>query len=96
MLDDVHDATILQVTHAVVAQTVTLLEKNVLRAMDAIHVACVIQWKADLFITSDKRQLDATIHSELQCEYLGQTGKQKTIPIGCQNSLQPTRKPNYQ
>jgi len=73
LLDDVHDATILQLTPAVVAQSVKLLENNVLRAMDALHVACALEWKADLFITSDRRQLDAAIHSGLQCEFLGKT-----------------------
>ena len=71
LLDDVHDATVLQITPAVVALSVKLLENNVLRAMDALHVACALAWKADLFITSDRRQLDAAIHSGLQCEDLG-------------------------
>lgn len=71
LLDDVRDATILQVTPAAVAQSVKLLEMNVLRARDALHIACALEWKADLFITSDKRQLDAAMQSGLQCEYLG-------------------------
>lgn len=70
LLDDVHDAAILQITPAVVARSVTLLEKNTLRAMEALHVACALEWKADLFITSDKRQFDTAMHSGLQCEYL--------------------------
>lgn len=70
LLEDVHDAVILQITPAVVARSVTLLEKNTLRAMDALHVACALEWKADLFITSDKRQFDTAMHSGLQCEYL--------------------------
>ena len=68
--DDVHDATILQVTPAVVSRSVKLLENNVLRAMDALHIACALEWKADLFITSNKRQLDAAINSGLQGRYL--------------------------
>jgi len=55
LLDDVYDATILQLTPAAIAQSVKLLEMNVLRAMDALHIACALEWKADLFITSDKR-----------------------------------------
>ena len=72
MLEDVHDATILQITPAVVSRSVKLLENNVLRAMDALHIACALEWKADLFITSDKRQLDAAKNLGLQCEYIGQ------------------------
>ncbi|MCK5153283.1 MAG: type II toxin-antitoxin system VapC family toxin [Spirochaetales bacterium] len=71
LLDDIHDATILQITPAVVSLSVKLLENNVLRAMDALHVACALEWKADLFITSDKRQMKAAINTGLQCQYIG-------------------------
>jgi uncharacterized protein len=71
LLDDVRDATVLQLTPAVISRSVSLLEGNVLRAMDALHVACALQWKADLFVTSDRRQLDAAINSGLHTEYLG-------------------------
>ncbi|MCF6335721.1 MAG: type II toxin-antitoxin system VapC family toxin, partial [Spirochaetales bacterium] len=70
LLDDISDATILQITPGVVSLSVKLLEKNVLRAMDSLHIACALEWKADLFITSDKRQLDAAINSGLQCEFI--------------------------
>ncbi len=70
LLSDVHDSTLLQITPSVVAQSVQLLEKNVLRAMDALHIACALEWRADLFITSDKKQLDAAVHAGLQCEKL--------------------------
>ncbi|MBL4904349.1 MAG: type II toxin-antitoxin system VapC family toxin [Desulfocapsa sp.] len=75
LLDDVHDATILQLTPAAIAQSVKLLEMNVLQAMDALHVACALEWKADLFVTSDKKQLDAAMQADLQCEYLQHTGE---------------------
>ena len=71
LLDDVHDATILQVTPAVISHAVNLLEKNVLRAMDALHVACALEWQADLFITSDKRQFIAAKSAGLETEYVG-------------------------
>ena len=72
-LDDVRDATVLQLTPAVILQSVKLLENNVLRTMDALHVACALEWKADLFVTSDRRQFDAAINSGLQTKYLGQS-----------------------
>ena len=72
LLADVHDATVLQLTPAVVACSVKLLENSVLRAMDALHVACALEWKADLFVTSDRRQFDAAIKSGLQAKYIGQ------------------------
>lgn len=72
LIDDVRDATVLQLTPAVVSRSVKLLEDNALRAMDALHVACALEWKADLFVTSVRRQLDAAINSGLRAEYLGQ------------------------
>ncbi len=72
LLEDVRDATVLQVTPAVISSSVKLLEKNVLRAMDALHVACALEWQAELFVTSDRRQLMAAKNSGLRTEYIGQ------------------------
>ena len=72
LLNDVSDATVLQLTPGVISRSVYLLEDNALRAMDALHVACALEWKADLFVTSDKRQFDSAIKSGLQTKYLGQ------------------------
>lgn len=57
LLADISDATILNLTPTVIAHSINLLESNVLRAMDALHVACAIEWEADLFVSSDHRQL---------------------------------------
>jgi predicted nucleic acid-binding protein len=38
LINDVHDATVLQVTPAVISRSVKLLETNVLRAMDALQL----------------------------------------------------------
>jgi hypothetical protein len=73
LLNDVRDATILQLTPSVISHSVKLLENNVLRAMDALHVACAIEWQADLFVTSHRRQLLAAKNAGLRTEYLGQS-----------------------
>lgn len=73
LLDDVRDATVLQLTPAVISRSVKLLENNILLAMNALHVACALEWKADLFVTSDRRQLDAAINFGLRTEYLDQS-----------------------
>jgi predicted nucleic acid-binding protein len=71
LLMDVRDVTILQITPAVAARTVGLLEKNTLRAMDALHLACALEWQADLFLSSDKRQVQAAGKSGLPTKYIG-------------------------
>jgi len=42
LLNDVRDAVILQITPSVISTSIKLLENNVLRAMDALHVACAL------------------------------------------------------
>jgi len=73
LLNDVRDAVILQITPSVISNSLKLLEKNALRAMDALHVACALEWKADLFVTSDRRQLIAAQNAGLHTEYLGKS-----------------------
>ncbi|MFP4350794.1 MAG: type II toxin-antitoxin system VapC family toxin [Desulfococcaceae bacterium] len=80
LLDDVGDATVLQMTPSVISQAVKLLENNVLRAMDALHVACALEWRADLFVTSDKKQWMAAQNTGLHTEFLGPP--EKKTPLG--------------
>jgi predicted nucleic acid-binding protein len=72
LLDDVRDATVLQLTPSVISRSVKLLESNVLRAQDALHVACAFEWQADLFVTSDRRQFTAAKNTGLQSDFIGQ------------------------
>ncbi len=59
LLEDVVDAAIIDLTPAVIAETVGLLEASILRAADAMHVAAAKVWEADLFVSADRRQLAA-------------------------------------
>ena len=72
LLNDVRDSIILQVTPAVISRSVKLLEKNVLRAMDALHIAAALEWQAECFVTADRRQMVAAKNSGLHIEYVGQ------------------------
>ena len=68
LLADIEDAAICDLTPAVLAQAVSSLEKNVLRGMDAIHIGSAVMLKADVFISADKRQLDAATRMGLRTE----------------------------
>jgi predicted nucleic acid-binding protein len=59
LLSDVEDIAIGDLTPAVLAHTVTSLENNSLRAMDAIHIGSAIALECDVFISADQRQLEA-------------------------------------
>lgn len=72
LMEDVHDAIVLQITPSVISHSVSLLENNTLRAMDALHIACALEWQAELFATADRRQLNAAQNAGLLTEYIGQ------------------------
>ncbi len=57
LADDVFDAIVINLTPAVVVACVSILESNPIRAMDALHVACALECKAQLFVSADKRQI---------------------------------------
>ncbi|HSV43393.1 MAG TPA: type II toxin-antitoxin system VapC family toxin [Candidatus Bathyarchaeia archaeon] len=54
--DDFH---VCDLTSEVVRQAVELLEKYTLRTLDAMHLACAVMIKADLFVSSDTQQIKA-------------------------------------
>lgn len=66
--EELSDIEIINITPKVVAKAALLLETNPLRAMDAMHVACAIEWDADFFVTSDRRQADAAKNAKLRIE----------------------------
>lgn len=72
LMQDVHDAVVLQITPAVISRSVKLLEANILRAMDALHIACALEWQAELFVTADRRQHNAAKNAGLYSEFIGQ------------------------
>ena len=63
---EVADATIVNLVPDVVADAVRVLETNAVRAMDALHIACALQWNAELFVSSDERQLSAASKTKLR------------------------------
>jgi len=68
LVEDVRDAAIVNVTTSVVGSSVNILEANPIRALDAVHVASALEWDADLFVSSDKRQLGAAKRAGLKTE----------------------------
>ena len=54
---DLADADICQITSEVLVSTIALLESHPLRAMDAIHLACALNIKPDIFKSADHRQI---------------------------------------
>jgi predicted nucleic acid-binding protein len=59
LLDDVRDADIINLAVPVVGSAIGVLEASPVRAVDALHIACALEWGAQLFVSSDKKQLSA-------------------------------------
>ena len=70
IFEDIEDAMIINITPAVLSRTTKLLETNNLRSLDAIHIACALEWQAELFVSSDARQVAAAIESGLTVEFI--------------------------
>ena len=68
--EDVAEAVVINLTPAVIHRATFLLETNTLRALDALHVACALEWGAELFVTADQRQVRAAKKSGLATKYV--------------------------
>ncbi len=59
VIADLADVDVCQISPNVLVSAVSLLESHPLRAMDALHVACALAVKPDIFVSADRRQLSA-------------------------------------
>lgn len=66
ILDDFEDIEVCDITTEVIKQTIGCLEKNPLRAMDALHLGCALVVRLDLFVSSDRRQIEAALSKGLE------------------------------
>ena len=67
---DIRDIVIVNLTPYVVLTCTTILEASPVRAMDALHVACAVQWGADLFVSADKKQISAAKKAGLTTRFV--------------------------
>lgn len=68
--DDIEDIQIINLVPEVLEGSIALLENNALRSLDALHLSCAMTWNSELFISSDKRQVQAARKSGLQVQYI--------------------------
>jgi len=66
LLKDLEDALICNITPSVVRQSIRILETNKVRTLDALHVACALEFEAETFVSSDIQQLSATKRAGLK------------------------------
>jgi predicted nucleic acid-binding protein len=59
LLRDIEDALICNITPSVIKQSVHILETSKVRSLDALHIACALEFEAETFVSSDLQQLSA-------------------------------------
>lgn len=66
---DIRDAVIVNIVPQVVSACTKILEASPVRAVDALQIACALEWETELFASSDKRQVFAArkagLHTKL-------------------------------
>jgi len=70
IMEDIEDIQIINLIPEVVEGSISLLENNKLRSLDALHISCALTWNAEIFISSDKRQIQAAENSGLEVRYV--------------------------
>jgi uncharacterized protein len=70
LLADVRDADMITLTPSVIGSSIRVIEASPVRAMDALHVACALEWDAELFASSDKQQLNAATKAGLKTQQI--------------------------
>jgi predicted nucleic acid-binding protein len=70
LLEDIEDASVVNITEQVLTRAVGLLERWPLRSSDALHVASAAEWSTDLFVSADRKQCAAARGCGLQVEEL--------------------------
>lgn len=59
LVKDAHSSTVVPLVGAVVGAAIAVLERALLRASDAIHIASAVEAGIDLFASADRRQCEA-------------------------------------
>ena len=63
---DLEDALICNITPSVIKQSIQILESSKVRSLDALHIACALEFEAEAFVSSDIQQLSAAKRAGLK------------------------------
>ena len=68
--EDIRDAVIVNLVGEVVSACTKILQTNPVRAADALHIACALEWEAELFVSADKTQISAAKRAGLRTRFI--------------------------
>jgi predicted nucleic acid-binding protein len=66
LLKDIEDALVCNITPSVIKQSIHILESSKVQTLDALHVACALEFEAETFVSSDIQQLSAANRAGLK------------------------------
>ena len=66
LLRDLEDAMICNVTPSVIKESIHILETSKVRTLDALHIACALEFEAEVFVSSDIQQISAAKNAGLK------------------------------
>ena len=70
LIRDAAGAEKLHLTSDVLDTAIDLLEQGTIRTLDAMHIACALQWGAEKFLTADARQFESARRAGLNTVYI--------------------------
>lgn len=65
LFSDLRDVTVVTLSPAIVTAAIDALENSILKSLDAIHIACALEYKPDFFVSSDAQQIVAATKAGL-------------------------------
>ena len=57
--NDISDIDMVEINNSVIFTSIECIQNYPLKTLDALQIACAIEWKCDIFISSDKQQIKA-------------------------------------
>ncbi len=70
LFEDCDSMEMISLEQEIISGAISLLERHILRASDALHIASARIWICDLFVSADQRQCNAAELSGLTVRYL--------------------------
>jgi predicted nucleic acid-binding protein len=66
LFEDIRDITIISLSPQILRSAIEALENNSIKALDAIHIGCALEYQPDFFVSCDAQQLSAAARSGLR------------------------------
>jgi uncharacterized protein len=70
LLADIRDITIIPLSPQILKSAINGLENSPLKAIDAIHIGCALEYQPDFFVSCDAQQLSAAARSGLRIKQM--------------------------